>query len=164
MSAYLKGLITSAQVPDFVTYLQEKGFMVRTTSAAWELYQVSLWGRWKAIVLDGKGVIGIPSELTADAQKFLKGAAAQDSITDTMRLDFLLSAYRKVVIELEGWGSMGRHYAVYVEEGFMGDKQYEAVRFTQAEEFSGNSPEGAAIKRQAIDLAINELKPEEDQV
>lgn len=166
MSAYLKGLITSAQVPDFVTYLQEKGFMVRTTSAAWELYQVSLWGRWKAIVLDGKGVIGIPSELTADAQKFLKGAAAQDSITDTMRLDFLLGGpVRKVVKEIEGYNGSGElHYAVYVEEGEFGGPNYPALRFTQADRIAWNKGENLDKQRQAIDLAINNPKPVIEQV
>ena len=84
-------------------------------------------------------------------------------ITDTERLDFMLSEHRKVVIEIEGWGSLGRHYAVYVEEGFMGDRQYDGVRFTQQEEFSGSSEQGAKIKREAIDLAINESKEQSNE-
>ena len=160
--AYIKGLIPKDKVVAFAEYLNRGGYATRPAVSIYELHQVMIAGRWMAITVDGKGVVGLPAELNEHAKHFMLSVFAH--VTDTQRLDFLLSAYRKVVIELEGCGSMGRHYAVYVEEGFMGDKQYEAVRFTQAEEFSGNSPEGAAIKRQAIDLAINELKPEEDQV
>lgn len=77
-------------------------------------------------------------------------------ITDTDRLNFMLRKSRQVIVEIEGWGNEGRHYAVYVQEGFMGDKNYPAVRFTQAEDFSGVDEQGKQIKREAIDLAINE--------
>lgn len=163
--AYSRGLIPKERVKDLIEFLRAIGIPVRVASTAWEMYQVNIAGRWWAITCSNKDVVGIPDAMLGLAQKFLRetfnnGPAA---ITDTQRLDFMLSEHRKVVIEIEGWGSLGRHYAVYVEEGFMGDRQYDAVKFTQAEEFSGSSPQGAEIKRQAIDLAINELKPVEDQ-
>lgn len=162
--AYVKGIIPADKVPLFLEHLGMGGYAFRQEARQWQLGQVLVAGVWTAITVDKKGAVGLPEELVGHAKDFLQGTFTPESITDTERLDFMLSEHRKVVIEIEGWGSLGRHYAVYVEEGFMADLQYDAVRFTQAEEFSGNSPQGTAIKRQAIDLAINELKPEEDQV
>ena len=85
------------------------------------------------------------------------------NINDTERLDFMLCESRKVVVEIEGWGSAGRHYAVYVEEGFMSDHQAPAVRFTQEEDFNVADAGGLHIKRQAIDLAIIESKEQSSE-
>lgn len=163
--SYSKGLIPKEQVKDLVEFLKAIGIPVRVASAAWEMYQVQLVGRWWAITCSSKDVVGIPDAMLGLTQKFLRETTNFDpsAITDTQRLDFMLSEHRKVVIEIEGRGSLGRHYAVYVEEGFMGDRQYAPVKFTQAEEFSGSSPQGAEIKRQAIDLAINESKEQTNE-
>ncbi|MCW8156598.1 hypothetical protein D7243_10370 [Stutzerimonas stutzeri] len=68
--------------------------------------------------------------------------------SDTKRLDFMLQAYRKVIVERLPHDNL----AIYVEEGFMGDRQYPAVRY------SGDWEQGSTvdmeIKRAAIDAAL----------
>ncbi|MCY1275353.1 hypothetical protein D9M69_442240 [compost metagenome] len=66
--------------------------------------------------------------------------------TDAQRLDFMLNNYRKVVIERLPTGRL----AIYVEEGFMGDVRYPAVKFDG--ELSHEKSPG--VKRRAIDLAL----------
>ncbi|AXC36510.1 hypothetical protein HOT57_gp66 [Pseudomonas phage phCDa] len=158
--AYLKGRIPSDKVSLFAEHLVLGGFDIRPSPAQYELLQVRILNRWLAITIDSKGVVGLPEELVGHAEDFLRGTFTPEpvGITDTERLDFMLRKSRKVVVEIEGWGSEGRHYAVYVEEGFMADKTYSAVRFTQEEDFNGVDPHGVKIKREAIDLAINETK------
>lgn len=65
--------------------------------------------------------------------------------TDTQRLDFMLSKFRKVVVEVLPFG--GRD--IYVEEGFMGNKTYGAVRLTNS-----SAQEEDQAKRMAIDIAL----------
>lgn len=65
--------------------------------------------------------------------------------TDTQRLDFMLSKYRKVVVEVLPFGCRD----IYVEEGFMGDKTYGAVRLTNP-----SAQEEERAKRKAIDIAL----------
>ena len=158
--AYIKGRIPSDKVSLFAEYLMLGGFDIRRSSARYELVQVRMLNRWLAITIDSKGVVGLPEELVGHAEDFLRGTFTPEpeGISDTERLDFMLRKSRKVVVEIEGWGSEGRHYAVYVEEGFMGDHQAPAVRFTQQEDFNGVDPHDVKIKREAIDLAINETK------
>jgi hypothetical protein len=83
-------------------------------------------------------------------------------ITDTERLDFMLSKSRQVIVEIKGWFSKGRQYAVYVTQGTMQDIVYEAVRVVKKDDETlvQNSEEGRKIKREAIDLAINEVRGE----
>jgi hypothetical protein len=89
----------------------------------------------------------------------LENPETKDEISDSERLDFILRKGRQVVTEIEGWGSEGRHYAIYVTEGVMDDKKYPAMRFT-AEDFNSAGEEGRKIKREAIDLAIIEFRSE----
>ncbi|MCK2123924.1 hypothetical protein [Pseudomonas sp. PNPG3] len=65
--------------------------------------------------------------------------------TDTQRLDFMLKNFRKVIVEVLPFG--GRD--IYVEEGFMGDKTYGAVRLTNP-----SAQEEEQAKRTAIDIAL----------
>lgn len=65
--------------------------------------------------------------------------------TDTQRLDFMLKNFRKVIVEVLPFG--GRD--IYVEEGFMGDKTYGAVRLTNP-----SALEEEQAKRTAIDIAL----------
>lgn len=73
-------------------------------------------------------------------------------ITDTERLEFMLKKSRKVVVE-----DCFRHYEIYVEEGFMGDKKYSTVHVGLP--YKEWAPGDRLIyQRQAIDLAITESK------
>lgn len=152
--AYIKGLIPADKVPEFLKVLRGEGYDVRPAGSTWELAQVLLEGRWAAITINSKGVVGLPEALAGYVPGFLEKPAG---ITDTERLNFMLDKSRKVVVEIEGWGSEGRHFAVYAEEGTFGGPSYPAVRFTQ-EDLDGASEHGRQIKREAIDLAINETK------
>lgn len=67
---------------------------------------------------------------------------------DTARLDFMLESHRKVTVEL----IPGRRYEVYVEEGFMADKQYPSI--THAGDWADGSSIAKDVKRKAIDAAI----------
>lgn len=158
--AYIKGRIPSDKVSLFAEHLVLSGFDIRQSPAQYELVQVRMLNRWLAITIDSKGVVGLPEELVGHAEDFLRGTFTPEpeGITDTERLDFMLSKSRKVAVEITGWGSEGSHYAVYVEEGTMGGKSYPAVEFAQETQFMHNTPEGVATKREAIDLAINESK------
>lgn len=80
------------------------------------------------------------------------------SITDTERLDFMLEKHRKLIISLTGIGTRGRAYEVYVEEGFMGSREYTPVCVKAPEGNFQDVHNAAEYKRQAIDLAINESK------
>lgn len=158
--AYVKGIIPADKVPLFLEHLGMGGYAFRQEARQWQLGQVLVAGVWAAITVDKKGSVGLPEELVGHAKDFLQGTFTPEpeGITDTERLDFMLSKSRKVVVEITGWGSEGSHYAVYVEEGTMGGKSYPAVEFAQETQFMHNTPEGVATKREAIDLAINESK------
>ncbi|WP_313210724.1 Lar family restriction alleviation protein [Stutzerimonas nitrititolerans] len=69
---------------------------------------------------------------------------------DTARLDFMLEAHRKVIVEL----IPGRRYEVYVEEGFMADVQYPSI--THAGDWANGSSIAKDVKRKAIDAAIDQ--------
>jgi hypothetical protein len=155
--SYIKGLIPADKVPEFLQFISADGYDTRPGGSTWELGQVLLDGRWTAITTSSKGVVGLPAGLAGYVKGFMRNRQEPEGITDTERLNFMLDKCRKVVVEIEGWGSEGRHFAVYVEEGFMSDKTYQAVRLTQ-EELDGASEQGRQIKREAIDLAINETK------
>lgn len=80
------------------------------------------------------------------------------SITDTERLDFMLEKHRKVVVSLIGIGTQGRGFDVYIEEGFMANREYTPVRVFAVEGGLQDLPNATEIKREAIDRAINESK------
>ena len=67
---------------------------------------------------------------------------------DTERLDFILSKSRTVTTEILPDG-----YALYVEEGLMGDKIYPHVKASTV-----GRENRKALQRQAIDLAIAEIR------
>ncbi|AUF99778.1 hypothetical protein CXQ81_03950 [Pseudomonas sp. 09C 129] len=74
--------------------------------------------------------------------------AALQGLDDTARLDFMLEKHRKVVVEL----IPGKRHEVYVEEGFMSDKQYPAVIHTG--DWANGTAAVKELKRKAIDAAI----------
>lgn len=79
----------------------------------------------------------------------LLASAQPDALDDTARLNFMLEKHRKVVVELVP----DRNYEVYVEEGFMGDKQYPAVTHDAGDWGDAFAAE-KEVKRKAIDAAI----------
>jgi hypothetical protein len=78
----------------------------------------------------------------------LLASAQPDALDDTDRLNFMLEKHRKVVVELVP----GRGHEVYVEEGFMGDKQYPPA--AHAGDWADGSAAAKEVKRKAIDVAI----------
>lgn len=157
--AYIKGVLPKDKVPLFLEHLGMGGYAYRCQAIQYQLGQVLVAGVWMAITVDKKGVVGLPEDLVGHAKDFLQGMFTPEGITDTERLDFMLSKSRQIIVEVEGWGSEGSHHAVYVEEGFMADKQYPAVRFTG----KTSEPCSLELKREAIDLAILETKGINDE-
>lgn len=77
---------------------------------------------------------------------------------DATRLDFMLIRNRKVVVER----LPNDNFAVYVEEGFMGDKVYPSVSYSG--EWASGSSEELELKRKAIDAAIAATRQEGGKV
>lgn len=81
----------------------------------------------------------------------------KEEITDSERLVFMLDKYRVVVTEVVGSNGRGdTFYEVYVEEGFMANRRYPAVKVVG----NINTAMNLASKRESIDLAINEVRSE----
>ncbi|MCQ2034438.1 hypothetical protein [Stutzerimonas kunmingensis] len=73
---------------------------------------------------------------------------------DSARLEFMLERHRTVVVELlPSRGDCGK-YAIYVEEGFMRDKQYPSVGFTVTGALRADDEAFKKAKFDAIDAAI----------
>lgn len=169
--SHSKGLIPSAKVQMFLGYLEGKDYITIAGKGAYQVAQVLVGGDWLAISIDGKGVIGIPEQLVAEAHGFIAHKlrtpnelqVGEVGITDTERLDFMLSNCRQVTVEVTGWGSEGRHYEIYVEQGFMSDKKYPPVHVTSNTEEDFQGVYGMSIKREAIDLAIKECNEKDPE-
>lgn len=157
--SYIRGQLPYVKVPQFLEYLNRNGFTCAAGSGVFEVGQVLLNGKFKAITTTGKKVIGYPDELHEHVLQFLREAndtPHSEGAPDSKRLDFMLSGSRQVVVELLGYGASQRPYQIYVEEGVMGQKRYPAVHWQQPNEveYDQHSKEVLALKRQAIDLAI----------
>lgn len=85
-----------------------------------------------------------------------RNAQQEPGVTDTCRLDFMLFGFRKVVASM----LPGGRFDVYVEEGFMGEIEYPAVRIE--DEWDPESDEGKLTLRKAIDLAITTYREQRD--
>lgn len=160
------GYIRPECIPALKTYLDRRGIGWNPGHGQWEVIRIAYGGHTCVVTRNQKEQYKTPVELRPlllDFRDFMlmqePTLETNEEITDTERLDFMLSKGRQVITEVEGWGSEGRHYAVYVEEGTMADRKYDAVRFT-AEDHSSRSPEGLKIKREAIDLAIIQSRGE----
>lgn len=80
--------------------------------------------------------------------KVIAGMVEAELGKDRERLDFMLIHHRKVVIERLPRNQM----EIYVEEGFMSDVKYPAVRMTG--EWVNDSPGALEFRKKAIDLAM----------
>lgn len=160
------GYIRQEDIPAFKLWLDQKAVGWNPGVGLWEVLRIH-YGALTCIITRNKvEQYKTPVELRPlllEFREFINSheqvTETPEEITDTERLDFMLSKARNVVVEVAGWGSEGSHYEVYVEEGVMGDRQYDAVRFTQ-QNFKGGSDEGRKIKREAIDLAIIQSRSE----
>lgn len=163
--AFDKGQIRIDEIPAFKAWLDANAVGWNPGLGLWEVIRVNYGTRVQVVTRNKQDHLSSPEELRPLLQQFRvflnppQTPEVKDEITDTERLDFMLSKGRQVVVEIEGWGSEGRHFAVYVTQGVMSDREYPAVKFT-CEDFKGGSDEGRKIKREAIDLAINEVRSE----
>lgn len=160
------GYLRQEDIPTLKLWLDKRGVGWNPGIGLWEVIRIAYGGHNSVVTRNKQEQYKTPVELRPLLLEFREFVntppvplATEGEITDTERLDFMMSKARQVVVELEGWGSEGRHFAVYVTEGPMSDKEYDAVRFT-AEDFKASSEEGRKIKREAIDLAINESRSE----
>lgn len=160
--SYVKGLMPKAKVPDFCKHLEKYDFIVIDGKSQYEMAQVMLDNRFHAITVDSKGVIGIPKMLEFQAKLFLEAKAPEPEvgdITDSQRLDFMLDKSRKLIYEVVGYNGRGTSFIdVYVEQGFMSDRRFDAVRIEVQSLSEDCTPEH---KRQAIDLAIKEFNSDD---
>ncbi len=157
---YIAVALQINQWPAFSEYLRIVGINVRESKADWELAHVNQHGtdnRFYPVTYNKRYQVKVPAWLHEHYLQFVRNTQgscveqAADVITDTDRLNFMLVKHRHVVIEQLPWGT----HEVYVEEGFMGDKRYRSV--TVKGELPNHDTDAAqSIKRQAIDLAINE--------
>lgn len=151
--SYVKGVLPYAKVPKFLEYLTRQGFTVTAGKGIFEMGQVLLDSKFVAITTTAKKVVGHPEALHEHVLQFLREALDNPvpvDHNDTQRLDFMLCKCRKVCVEALYNGN----HEIYVEEGFMGEKKYPAALALDSGDIKWNSPEGMALKRQAIDLAI----------
>lgn len=145
-----KGLIQFDEISAFVNYLNIRGIGNAVPKGLWQARAVFLHDGTYIIGYNAQNVVNTPPELRGLIEDFRTG---QDVLTDTARLDFMLAKWRKVVCEVTP-----RNHEVYVEEGFMSDKTYPAVEIANEEWAKLDKAGEAAIKRQAIDLAIKNQK------
>lgn len=156
--AYVKVGLKSEQVSDFMQYLSIKGQTVRPASAAWELGQVMIFGRFQAISVNGKGQVSVPSEMAGHVAMFMAELLKPEDTSDTQRLEFILGGNRKVIKEITSQNDEGGyHFKVYVAEGSWEEYRYPCVRYT-GKSLNWGIGEGLEIQRQAIDLAIEQSK------
>jgi hypothetical protein len=159
------GYLRQEDIPALKAWLDVRGVGWNPGIGLWEVIRIAYGGHNSVVTRNKQEHYKTPVELRPLLLEFREFMASheepetKEEISDTERLDFILRKGRQVVTEIEGWGSEGRHYAIYVTEGVMDDKEYPAVRFT-AESFSQISEEGRKIKREAIDLAIIESRGE----
>lgn len=141
-----KGLLQFDELTDFVNFLNKRGIGNAVPKGLWQARVVYLHDGTHVIGYNSDNVVNTPVELRSLIGDF---RLVQNVITDTQRLDFMLARWRKVVSEVTP-----RNHEVYVEEGFMGDKSYPAVVVSNDDWAKLDKDGEAAIKRQAIDLAI----------
>lgn len=156
------GYIRPGELQVLKNWLDRQGIGWNPGIGLWEAIRIAYGAHNCVVTRNKQDVYKTPVELRPLLLKFRDHMATAgdnpDEITDSERLEFLLRKGRQVVVEIEGWGSEGRHYAVYVTEGTFDDVKYPAVRFSQEEDFSGVSEEGFKVKREAINLAIIESR------
>lgn len=156
------GYLREADIPALKVWLNHCGVGWNPGLGLWEVIRIAYGGHTCVVTRNKMEHYKTPVELRPlllDFRKFMEShepITETSEITDSVRLEFLLRKGRQVVTEIEGWGSEGRHYAIYVTQGTMGDHEFPAVRFTRGDDFDSTSEEAFKFKREAIDLAIHE--------
>ena len=141
-----KGLLRIDEVDDFQNFCTLNGVGYAAGKGPYEVIRVFYDAATQVITRNSADVISTPPKLRPLLDRY---RAQNNVLDDTQRLDFMLAKWRKVVAEVTP-----RNHEVYVEEGFMGDKTYPAVVVSNEDWANLDKAGEAAIKRQAIDLAI----------
>lgn len=162
------GYIRPEDVPALKLWLDIRGVGWNPGHGQWEVIRIAYGGHNCVVTRNQKEQYKTPVELRPlllEFRDYMLTLASinaepetEEEITDTTRLNFMLNKQRKVSVEVAGWGNGTRYYEVYVEEGFMSDKKYPSVRITSNTEENFQGVYGMEIKREAIDLAINEVR------
>lgn len=157
------GYLRQEDIPALKLWLDQRGVGWNPGLGLWEVIRIA-YGDHNCVVTRNKvKQYKTPVELRPLLQEFrefvnkLPDPIPAIAITDSERLVFMLDKYRVVVTEVVGSNGRGdTFYEVYVEEGFMADHRYPSVKVVGNISTSMNF----ATKREAIDLAINEVRSE----
>lgn len=164
------GLLRQEDMPVFKQWLDFVGVGWNPGVGLWEVIRISYAGHSCVVTRNKQENYKSPEYLRPLIQCFrayqLKDEAevqAEAEITDTERLDFMLSKGRKVVTELTGWSSENTCYDIYVTEGSMEDRKYTAVSHDHVGHMKASTDIARKLKREAIDLAITESKEQTNE-
>lgn len=170
--AHDKGLIQIEEIPHFRAWLAVNAIGFNAGIGQWEVLRVNYGTHVQIIARNSQDHLKTPEGLRPLLQEYRRHVEGQstasniaaeiqsrpDAITDTERLDFMLDKSRKLVYEVVGYSGRGTSFIdVYVEQGFMSDRKFDAVRIEVQSSDKCCAPE---TKREAIDLAIIEVRSE----
>lgn len=151
----IKGLLKAKDLEDFKAFLTAKGVGFTIPKSPYAPLMVFTASGTAVCSIDSRQVVGVPESLRELVMEFYAKPAMY---TDTQRLEFLLGASRKLVVERVFFEPDWQRFEIYVEIGVMGEDRATAVEM--------QIPTGSTLldyslalldnKRAAIDLAIKE--------
>lgn len=142
-----RGLLRIDEIPAFKNYCNLVSVGYADGRGEFEALRVFYNMNTHVITRNSKDVLATPPGMRSLIDNF---RAQHNVYNDSVRLEFMLSKGRKVIVE----NMCNGDHEVYVEEGTMGDKKYPSVLAQNSSDMSWTSKEALALKRQAIDLAI----------
>lgn len=158
------GYLREADIPALKVWLNHRGIGWNPGLGLWEVIRIAYDGHTCVVSRNKVEQYKTPAVLRPLLQQFRafmdshEPVAETSEITDTERLDFMLDKSRKLIYEVVGYNGRGTSFIdVYVEQGFMSDRKFEAVRIEVQSLSEDCTPEH---KRVAIDLAIIEVRGE----
>lgn len=157
------GYLRQEDIPTLKLWLDKRGVGWNPGIGLWEVIRIAYGGHNSVVTRNKQEQYKTPVELRPLLLEFrefvnkLPEPIPANAIGDSERLVFMLEKHRQVITAAVGFNGRGDHFfEVYVEEGFMGDKKYPAVKFVG----NLNTQTAFATKREAIDLAIIESRGE----
>lgn len=167
------GYLRAEEMLAFKVWLDIRGVGWNPGIGLWEVIRIAYGGHTCVVTRNKVEQYETPVELRTlliEFREFVQRVADKSDmpaesetseITDTDRLDFMLEKSRKLVYEVVGYSGRGTSWIdIYVEQGFMAARRFEAIR-AEVENLSvDHTPEQ---KRAAIDLAIIEVRGESSE-
>lgn len=158
------GYLRMEDLPALKIWMDNHGVGWNPPYGLWEAIRIFYGGHQCIVTRNKQDQIKTPVELRPLLLKFREfmnshePVAETSEITDTERLDFMLEKHRKLIYEVVGYDGRGSSFIdIYVEQGFMADRRFEAIRAKVENLSVDHTPEQ---KRAAIDLAIIQTRSE----